>query len=187
MKSTSELAAILGNEASSEKWRREADTLSKNIVKVMYDPEENIFFDADVKTAEHKTLWSASAFLPLWAGVDIKADKAREMIKNHLLDKEKFFGKVPFPCIAYNQKEYRCDKWWRGPLWLSLAWLMVETLEKYGFEKEYNQVSKTYYDMLLNDGNLREHFNSQTAEGLGTYDQGWTSAIFIKLNKLLNG
>ena len=45
-------------------------------------------------------------------------------------DKEKFFGRVPFPCIAYNQREYRCDKWWRGPLWLSLAWLLVETLEK---------------------------------------------------------
>ena len=98
----------------------------------------------------------------------------------------RFFGKIPFPCIAYDQDVYQPGKWWRGPTWLSLAWLMLEILEKYGFTEAYDHVCRVYYEMILKEGQLRELFHSQTGEGLGAYDQGWTAAVFIKLNRILH-
>lgn len=186
MRATAELAKILGKESAAEKWTAKADLLAENMVKVMYDAEQNMFFDADPITAERRTLWSASGFLPLWAGIDIGEDKAKAMIKDHLLDEKKFFSNIPIPCIAYDQEPYQAEQWWRGPTWMSLSWMVNEVLALYGFEEEHKHVCKTYYDMILKDGNLRELFNSQTGEGLGAYDQGWTAAVFVKLNKVLN-
>ncbi len=187
MKATAELAKILGNDAAVEKWTKKAEALAENMVRVMYDPEQNMFFDADPVTAERRPLWSASGFLPLWAGVDIGEDKAKAMIKEHLLNEKKFFGKIPLPCIAYDQAEYKPEKWWRGPTWMSLAWMVNEVLLKYGFTEEHKHVCEVFHEMILKDGNLRELFNSQTGEGLGAYDQGWTASVFVKLHKMLRG
>lgn len=186
MRATAELARILCIDHAAEKWDQKADLLAENMVKVLYDSEQNMFFDADPAAGKRQALWSASGFLPLWAGVDIGREKALDMIKTHMLDENRFFGKVPFPCIAYDQEAYQPEKWWRGPVWMSLAWLMVEIMEKYGFTAEHEKVCRTYYEMILKDGHLRELFNSKTGEGLGAYDQGWTAAIFVKLNKMLH-
>lgn len=185
IKATAIMAEILGNSTASEKWTRKAESLEKNMIKVFYDAEKNMFFDADPQTAERRSLVSASGFLPLWAGINIGENKAKSMLKEYLLDKNKFYGNIPIPCIAYDQPQYTAEKWWRGPTWMSLSWMVNETLNMYGFKDEYLHICQTYYDMILKDGNLRELFNSQTGEGLGAYDQGWTAAVFIKLNKIL--
>ena len=70
---------------------------------------------------------------------------------------------------------------------MSLSWMVNEVLLKYGFEAEHRHVCEAFHDMILKDGNLRELFNSQTGEGLGAYDQGWTAAVFVKLHKMLRG
>ena len=41
--------------------------------------------------------------------------------------------------------------------------------------------------MDVDDEAMHELFNSQTGEGLGSEEQGWTCAIFLKLCKLING
>ena len=81
MKATAELAKILGNVAAVKKWTKKAEALAENMIRVMYDPEQNMFFDADPVTAERRSLWSASGFLPLWAGVNIDEDKAKEILQ----------------------------------------------------------------------------------------------------------
>ena len=35
--------------------------------------------------------------------------------------------------------------------------------------------------MMIKDGLLHELFNSQTGEGLGNVEQGWTAATFIRI------
>ena len=186
MRETAWLARILGFEDEAAEWNIRANILEENMIKVLYDSQLNMFFDADPKTGKKRSLRSASGFLPLWAGISIEKDRAIDMINTHMLDEKCFFGKIPFPCIAYDQDVYQPEKWWRGPTWMSLAWLMLEILCKYGFRNEYEKACRIYYKMLIKDGQLRELFNSQTGEGLGAYDQGWTAAIFIKLNKILH-
>ncbi len=75
---------------------------------------------------------------------------------------------------------------WRGPTWLPMAWMMLEVLEKYGYEDEYISAATRLYDMIIADGELSELFNSQTGEGLGVPRQGWTAAIFLKFKAVLN-
>ena len=103
------------------------------------------------------------------------------MIEDYLLNERYFFGKVPFPSVAYCEETYDPAHWWRGPTWMPVAWLMLETLETYGYRKERALAATRLYEILKTDGALHELFDSRTGEGLGCAEQGWTAAIFIRL------
>ncbi len=186
IKVTSEFAEILGYEDKALYWKEQADILDNGMVKYLYDEEKNMFFDADAQSGEKQALLTTSAFIPLWAGVTLPKGKAEAMIKDWLLNPQSFYGAVPFPSVAYTEGVYDPYDWWRGPTWMPEAWLMLEVLLNYGFKKEYEESAVRLYEILLQDGVLHELFNSQTGEGMGNPQQGWTAAIFIKLHDILN-
>ena len=72
-------------------------------------------------------------------------------------------------------------------MWLPISWLLLELLEKLGFDKELSECEKRLYEIVLKDGDLYEYFDSQTGGGLGYPQQGWTAAIFIRLHLILAG
>ena len=98
-------------------------------------------------------------------------------------DKNYLFGDIPFPSVAYNEPTYDAAHWWRGPTWMSEAWLMLETLQKFGYQKEYAEAADRLFRMLLADGGMHELFNSRTGEGMGYEQQGWTCATYLALLK----
>ncbi|MBQ7638145.1 MAG: hypothetical protein IJS90_04515 [Clostridia bacterium] len=181
MRATAFFARLCGDNEGEELWEKKADELSQLIIKYLYDDKKNLFFDADKKTGERRSLVSLSAFLPLWAQVCLPEEKIRAMIKDYLLNEEYFFSSVPFPSVAYNEACYEHGGWWRGPTWMPVSWLMLETLEKYGFDAEKNRASLRLYEIMRKDGVLHELFDSKTGEGLGETEQGWTAAVFIRL------
>ena len=103
------------------------------------------------------------------------------MIKDYLINPTYLFGNIPFPSVAYTEETYLAGKWWRGSTWLSESWIMLDLLLEQGYEKEYDEAIKRFYNMLLEDPHMHELFNSQTGEGLGSEEQGWTCAVFLKI------
>ncbi len=186
IKVTSEFAAILGFSENAGYWKRQAEKLNGNMIKYLYDKNKNMFFDADAETGEKQSLLTSSGFIPLWAGITLPKEKAKEMIKNYLLNENYFYGNIPFPSVAYTENVYDCADWWRGPTWMPEAWLMLEVLKNYGFNEEYENSVKRLFDILIKDGKLHELFNSQTGEGMGFIEQSWTAAIFIKIYTFMN-
>ena len=65
MRVTSEIARRLGQKRKAATWAKAADTHAARMVKYLYDPTQNLFFDADAATGKRQSLISASAFLPL--------------------------------------------------------------------------------------------------------------------------
>jgi putative isomerase len=135
------------------------------------------------------SILTPACFIPLLADLPISDEKAKDMIRKYLLDENKFFGKIPFPSVAYDEPEYIPEKsrWeltWRGATWMPLAWFMLEILDKYGFDEEYKIAMDRIYDMMLEDGQLSELFNSQNGKGLGVPRYGWTAGIFLKMKSV---
>ena len=60
---------------------------------------------------------------------------------------------------------------------------MLETLRKYGYNAEADEAGNRLLAVIEKDKKMRELFNSQTGEGLGSEEQGWTCAIFAALTK----
>lgn len=179
------LAELLGKTEQAENMRVEASRFGKAMVDQLYDRHENLFRDVLVETGQQLQLLTPACFLPLWAGVPLPEQDARDMIERHLLDKSKFFGDIPFPSVACDQPVYDPAQWWRGPTWLPVAYLMLETLRKFGFEKQWRQAAERLHRMVVDDGRISELFNSRTGEGMGAAQQGWTAAILLRLNREL--
>ena len=172
-----------GEAALAKKIAARADQLAERMLDVLYDPEENIFKDVVVETGEQLSIRTPAAFLPLLAEVGLAEDKARAMIENVLLNPDKLFGKYPFPSVAYDEPTYDAPEYWRGPTWMPVGYLMLETLSKFGYEAERREATKRLYNMVIEDGGIREWFDSTTGAGLGAHQQAWTAAILLRLRK----
>lgn len=181
MRCTAEIARRLGQKRKATQWDKEADRLAGLMVKYLYDPEQNMFFDAYADSGKRQTLVTSSAMLPLWCGVPLPEEKIQAMIRDWMLNPQKLYGNIPFPSVAYDQDCYDAGGWWRGPTWMSEAWLLLEALKLHGFAQERKETMAKFYEMMIKDGLLHELFNSQTGEGLGNVEQGWTAATFIRI------
>jgi hypothetical protein len=179
MRACAELAALGGEDPSAD--LRAAETFAALLVEQLFDRERGLFFDRSVATGEFVRLETPACFLPLLAGVALPESQRRQIIREHLLNPQKFFGPFPFPSVAYDEPSYQPGKWWRGPVWLPVAYLMLEVLSAHGFHEERKEAGCRLLAMLTADGNLRELFNSETGEGLGSHQQGWTAAIALRL------
>ncbi len=182
MRAAAYFCALAGDGAGAADWEARAGTFAARMVEYLYDEDKNLFFDADPVTGERRTLVTLSSLIPLWAGVPLPQEKIRSMIERYLLNADYFFGEIPFPCVAYCESVYEPAHWWRGPTWMPAAWLMLETLEKYGYAAERTEAARRLYRIMKEDGVLHELFDSATGEGLGCDEQGWTAAIFIRLS-----
>ncbi|MBQ6164385.1 MAG: hypothetical protein IJK23_07920 [Clostridia bacterium] len=181
MRAAAYFASLAGDAEGEAYWNAEAERFGALMIKHLYDPEKNLFFDADLNTGRPLSLVTLSSLIPLWAGVPLPEEKIRAMIEDYLLNEKYFFGAVPFPSVAYCEEKYEHAHWWRGPTWMPVAWLMLEILEKYGYQTERETAANRLFDIMKKDGELHELFDSQTGEGLGCAEQGWTAAIFLRL------
>lgn len=187
MRAAAELARMIDEPEKADYWQQKADAFAALMVELLYDEEAGLFFDLMPDTMERVTIVASSDLLPLWAGVPLSKEKTDGMIRKYLLNPAHLFGNIPFPSIGYGESCYEAASWWRGPTWLPIARLMLELLINHGYEEQAREASLRLYRMLVKDGELHELFNSQTGEGLGSVEQGWSCAIFIRLCRDLYG
>jgi putative isomerase len=149
----------------------------------LLDRETGLFWDRHLASGEPIRIKTPACFLPMLADVPLPAMEMRETIRAVLLNPALFFGSMPFPSVAYDEECYEPARCWRGPTWLPVAYLMLLLLEQAGFEAEATEARTALYQAILGDGNIREYFNSQTGQGIGAHEQGWTAAICLKLHQ----
>lgn len=178
---------MLGDEAGAVAQTAEADRYAQRMVEVLFDLATGLFWDRHVASGEPVRIKTPACFLPFLAEVPVPLATARASIEQVLLNPACFFGKVPFPSVAYDEACYQPDKWWRGPVWLPVAYLMLILLDKKGFHTEAARARAALYQVIIHDTNIRELFNSQTGEGRGAHEQGWTAAICLRLHREIYG
>lgn len=180
------MAEKLGLETEAAKHRALAEDFASKMVKNLYCAEDNIFYDVDTADGSFVKIVTPNCILPLWAGVSPGEDKAEAMIEKYLLGKDYLFGDIPFPSVAYGEKTYISDGWWRGPTWMPESMLCLETLRRYGYNKEEKEAARRLVSVMKKDSAFHELFDSRSGKGLGSEQQTWTQAVFIKLTDELN-
>ena len=183
MRACAQFSRMLGDQDEAERQEAHADRYAKLIVDTLLDGSTGLFWDRHLASGEPVRIKTPACFLPMLAGVPITDAEMRQTIRNELLNPATFFGSVPFPSVAYDEECYQAEQWWRGPTWLPVAYLMLLLLDKAEFRKEAMSAREALYQVIIRDGNIRELFDSQTGEGLGAHEQGWTAAICLKLHQ----
>ena len=83
---------------------------------------------------------------------------------------ERFATPWPLPTTAPSDPGFDRQRYWRGPTWVNINWLMAD-------QAGFDVVEPTL--RLLDREGFREYFDPLTGEGLGARDFSWSAALAL--------
>lgn len=188
-------AEILGDHKQHEKWNSVAKKRRKIVNDLMWHDRKGFYFDYNFIKAQKADTWSLASYFTLWSGLASK-EQASAMVKN--LSKFQFRGGLSTTTrelidtsILFGSLKTQ----WAFPNgWAPLHWIVIEGLEKYGYQKEARVIAVKWISTNLywfeKDGVFLEKYNvvkphKHPVEGVYPSQTGfgWTNAIFVNLCK----
>jgi alpha,alpha-trehalase len=179
------ISSLLGREQEAAYWRQLASRRAATIRKLLWDPSKGVFFDYDLRSGKRSEYAYATTFYPLWAGL-ASTEEARALVRN-LRQFEQPGG------LAMSTRETGVQ--WDYPYgWAPIQLLVVEGLQKYGYNSDADRISYKFLSTVLDnferDGTIREKYNvvtrsSETKVTAGyaanVVGFGWTNGVFLEL------
>jgi glycogen debranching enzyme len=121
-----------------------------------------------------------ATLLPLYAGC-VTPERAARLVR--LLESEHQFG-LPFPVPSVPKSSHWFDpkRYWQGPTWINMNWLIIDGLRRYGYRDHADLLRDLSLELIQKHG-FNEYFNPLTGEPEGVGDFSWTAALAIDLQK----
>jgi len=153
----------------------------------LWDEDRGVYNAYD--RVQHKIIeqHSASALLPLLCGAP-NAEQAGRIAA--WLNKPDFSGTPEYPtylCPSYSTTEPKFDdrRYWRGPVWININWLLYHGLRRYGYNDLANRLRDDAFELVRKFG-FWEYYNpwrnNPTPEehpGYGSDQFSWTAALIL--------
>jgi putative isomerase len=160
-----------------KQWLAKADALGKRIDENLWDDDAKAYVDRDRESKKFSGVLTPASFMPLFVKI---APPERAKAMNALAkNPQKFFP--GFPCVAYDNPNYKSEAYWRGPTWVNISYMAMKGLKRYG----YDETAQTCREQLLawcneNSDHLWEYYDSKSGKGIGAEQYGWTAAFVIE-------
>ncbi len=150
-----------------EKWLKIYNRLKKVINEKYWNEEDGFYYDVELSTGKHSKIKTMASYWALMAEV-ASPEKASRMVE--ILKNEQYFGvKYPFPSLSKDDKDFNADTgdYWRGGIWLPMAYMGVKSLEKYGYYELADEMAtnivlqqlRTYHNPRLKQKTIWEVYN----------------------------
>jgi len=121
-----------------------------------------------------------ATLLPLYAG---SISKAQAAVLIALLKKRQVFSSSwPVASVPLNSANFSPLKYWQGPTWVNMNWLIIDGLERYDYKKEAELLRDRTLQMVAETGPY-EYFNPLNGQPAGAANFSWTAALTIDLLK----
>lgn len=116
-----------------------------------------------------------NTFLAWYARLDDAQHSAKlQATLTEWLEKSRFGITSTHP----DSPKFEPQRYWRGPIWPHMNWLIAEGCAHYGMSALYEQIRSTTLALLRQTG-LYEYFDPATGEGYGGDNFSWTAAIVL--------
>jgi len=180
-----ELYELIGN--SEAKIKTLQQWQSKAIARFnekLFNEKLGAYVHYDLRNEKQIEFLSSSSFAPIFAGIPNK-ERADVLVKTML---DKFGGEDRYLCASFDPDSDRFNprKYWRGPVWINLNWLLYNGLKTYGFIEEANRVKADSISLIEQYG-FKEYFDfSKKLAGNGGYggnNFSWSAALLIDMLK----
>ncbi|MGG6296244.1 amylo-alpha-1,6-glucosidase [Leptolyngbya sp. AN02str] len=119
----------------------------------------------------------AAGFLPLYAQVP-DATQAATMLAAMHSSGFRFNQGWMIPTCSRHEAAFCHERYWRGPVWINLNWLLCQGLRHYGFVHEAANLKAASIELVERAG-FHEYFSPVTGEGLGSANFSWTAALLL--------
>jgi neutral trehalase len=175
---------IGGNESKIkqlEAWQEKAISSFNN---KLFDEDLGAYIHYDLRNEKPIRLISSSSFTPLFANIPSK-ERASRLVKTLM---SKFGKENQYLCASFDPESelYKPKKYWRGPVWINLNWLIYNGLAQYGFKEISKRVKDDTVELIVKNG-FYEYFDARkeiSDAGYGGINFSWTASLLLDL---LNG
>ncbi len=174
------LAEILGEPTDGingwlERTRRAFDTH-------LWDEDDGLYYDFDLRSSRPVRENTCATFAPLYAGLSDDAQAAR--LLEHLLDPDAYapdeHTRYFLPSAAKSSPHFEPKRYWRGPVWININWLVVQGLRRYGYQ-ELADTIKTHTLELTQRGGFAEYYDPRDGTPCGAREFSWSAALVLLL------
>lgn len=149
----------------------------------LWDEASGLYFDWDVRAQEPLPVNTCASLLPLYAGV-CDADRASRLVSEHLLNEEEYApgegSRYYLPSVSKSSPHFEPRRYWRGPVWLNINWLLIQGLRDYGFREEAAAVRNHTVGLARRFGFV-EYFDPRDGSACGAANFSWSAALVIDL------
>ena len=121
--------------------------------------------------------------MPLFAGIpsQTQAEKLRTQLKTSFQKNENW---LLCPSCAHDEPAFNPVKYWRGPVWINVNWMLFHGLASYGFFIESEQIKQDSLALVDQHGSY-EYFDPRpdseliNNRGIGADLFSWTAALYL--------
>ena len=142
-----------------------------------WDAADGHFYSRDLISDTPIKVATSAGFLPLWAGC---ASAAQAGVLEGTLNR--WLSQVAYAVPSTNPADPRYEprRYWRGPIWSVVNWMIAEGFAGYGFEAAAARIRADTRALVTKNG-FWEYFDPRDGTGLGGPDFSWTAAIDLVL------
>ncbi len=197
------MADELGNPYDATRWNEAAQKTRRAVLSMMWDGEQEFFYDVNPVTMKRINAKAAVGFYPFMAGI-----AGREQLGTfykHMFNEKEFWSPFPVPSTSMDDETFSADGEWKDKRlvcpWNGRTWLMTnshaaEALCRAAVEIDPNLQPKAvellnkYIRMLFLDGDIErpssyEYYNPFTGQapffrGTEDYMHSWIADLIIK-------
>lgn len=163
----SKIARELGLKLDSKEFLDEYELLKERIDKKLFSEEKGAYLDR-YWSGEFSSRIAPTTFYPLMAKIPT-LKRARLIIKEHLLNRDEFWGEFVIPSISRDDQAFNDQIYWRGRIWPSMNYLVYLGLKEYELEKIAYEFAKKSVELFMREwkekGHCHENYNALTGSG----------------------
>ncbi len=149
----------------------------QSAIEKLWDTQLGLFHSLDLIADSPIGVATSGGLLPLYADV---ANASRAAAMTAML--RRWAGQVRYlvPSTAPNDPRFDALRYWRGPVWAVVNWMIAEGAARAGQPGLAADLRSGTRDMIANGG-FSEYFDPRDGGGIGGEDFSWTAAIYLLL------
>jgi glycogen debranching enzyme len=152
--------------------------LERSIQQKLYDETRATYHDFDVRGDARIDVDHAAMMLPLFGRIAPPA--AVERCCERLTDDKAYGAPHPIPSVPLSSADFDPRRYWRGPAWINVNWMIIEGLRAAGRGSLAGRLAAGTIALVEKSG-FYEYFDPLTGEGLGAPEFSWSAALTIDL------
>ena len=147
-KAIAKLFSIVGDADGEKEWNKRFEHKRDIINRLYWDSEDGFYYDINKNDHSLYKVMTSASFWTMTAEVATE-DRARELIKR-IGEDDTLGGDLPLLSLARNDADYKpTGKYWRGSLWLPVAYAALKGISTYGYHKEAHEAGYKIFKRML--------------------------------------
>jgi len=174
-----EIAALVGADPGPHRAR--ATQITEALVRRLYDPATGTFQPRDVRAGRLLGARTVLGLTPLILP-DLPTRQADALVVEARSARFGVAARMdrPLPSHDRTAPDFEPLRYWRGPSWLNIGWLVRRGLLAHGHPDLAEGLRRSMIGLVAGAG-CHEYFHPDTGAGLGSPAFSWTAALVLDL------